>query len=312
MENNMTVGSLVAIISYVPLMISTINGLLSINVGKAAISQLLKDIDDIINAPQEKCNSKKIDLINNKPIFKFKNVEFSYDRGEFSLMIKSLKINKGDFWLIVGKSGGGKTSIIDIINKFYEIKSGDIKYYGEDYSDLSPDIVREGISTVLQDAYIFNKSIKENIIYPNTSSNGIDDVLEKAQLVDFINNLPEKELTVINDFGGNFSGGECQRICLARALYKNSDILLFDEPTAALDAVTSRKIFNMLKNESIKNNKTVIVITHDISKIAYADNVAVVSNGSIVECGEPDELLKSNGQLTTLYNSQQSNRKTNY
>ena len=309
MQNKMTVGILVAIISYVPLMISSINGLLSIQVGKAAISKILKDIDEIIESPQEIISNTTFNPALDKPVFQFENVEFAYARGDFSIVINDLTINKGDFLIIVGGSGGGKTSIVDILNKFYDIKDGNTLFYGENFSNLSPTYIRENIATVLQDTYIFNKSIKENIIYPQTFANDITEVLEKAQLTDFINNLPEKEATIINDFGENFSGGECQRICLARALFKNSDILLFDEPTAALDAITSKKIFDMLKNENLNNNKTIIIITHDIGKISYATKVAVVDNGKIVEYGAPEDLLNKDGYLKLLYDSQQSNQK---
>ncbi len=306
MKSQMSVGILVAIISYVPLMISSVNGLLSIKVGKAAISKILTDIDEIIESPQEKMTNIQIDTQTDKPIFQFENVEFSYERGDFSLAVNNLNINKGDFLLIVGESGGGKTSIVDIINNFYEIKGGKVYFYGEDFSVLSPNAIRDRIATVLQDTYIFNKSIRENIIYPENSEVNIDKVLDKAQLTDFINSLPEKEFTIINDFGENFSGGECQRICLARALFKNSDILLFDEPTAALDAITSKKIFDMLKEENANSKKTIIVITHDVGKISYATKVAVVNSGTIVEFGTPKELLDNNGHLKALYNSQQN------
>ena len=309
MQSKMTVGILVAIISYVPLLISSINGLLSIQAGKAAISKVLKDIDEIVESPQEIILNTPILPTLNEPVFQFENVEFSYERGDFSLVVNDLTINKGDFLIIVGGSGGGKTSIIDILNKFYDIKSGKALFYGEDFSKLSPTNIRENIATVLQDTYIFNKSIKENIIYPQNSANDITEVLEKSQLTDFINSLPEKEATIIDDFGENFSGGECQRICLARALFKNSEILLFDEPTAALDAITSKKIFDMLKNENLNNNKTIIIITHDIGKISYATKVAVVNNGDIVEYGVPKDLLNNDGYLKQLYNSQQNNKK---
>lgn len=305
-NDKLTIGILVAIVTYVPLMISSINSLLSINIGKTAIVKITEDIDLILKAEQESKTTSSFLFQKNKPLLSLENINFSYERDGFSLNIPKLALNKGDFFIIVGGSGGGKSSIIDILNKFYSIESGDIYFNGVNFSEISPNVIRNSISTIFQDTFLFNKNIQENISYPYKTEDNINLFSEKAQLTNFINTLPEKENTIINDFGENLSGGERQRICLARALFKNADILLFDEPTSALDSITSKKIFEMLKKEQINNGKTIILITHDIGKITYASKVAVINDGKLEEIGTPDELLNNNGLLKQMYSAQQN------
>lgn len=305
MNEKMSVGTLVAIIAYVPSLITAINGLLSINVGKSAISKMIPDLDAILTANSEHNPGQINELSLSENVAEFNNVEFSYGRGDFLLRIDDLKIEKGDFVAIVGTSGGGKTSILDILNKFYPIKGGNITVLDSNLSAIDPNALRKMISSVFQDVYVFNKTIAENISYPEKpNTEKIKEVIRLTKLTEFIDSLPEKEKSIISDFGSNFSGGECQRIALARALYKNSDILLLDEPTAALDAVTSEHIIHMLKTHC--KNKTIIMITHDIGKALLASKVVVIENGNFVECGSPSELLEKRGKFHRLYEAQQN------
>ena len=308
-DDSMSIGTLVAIISYVPALISSINGLLSIKVGKSSISKILPDIDSILLSEAERNNSQ-IELISdNENVVSFSNVFFSYGRGEFNLKIKELCIKKGEFISIVGTSGGGKTSIIDILNAFYPIKDGNVEFYNTQLSRINPNVLREHVTSVFQDVYVFNKSIEENISYPNTpDKKKINDVIEKSMLKAFVDALPERENTIINDFGSNFSGGECQRISLARAFYKDSDVLILDEPTAALDAVTSEKIFNYLLFLNKNRGKTIIMITHDIGKAILTDKVVVIENGQVEDIGVPIELLKHNGKFKLLNDAYQNKK----
>ncbi|MCD7722649.1 MAG: ABC transporter ATP-binding protein/permease [Clostridiales bacterium] len=304
MNEKMSIGTLVAIIAYVPTLISSINGLLSIQVGKSAISKMIPDLDAILTAENEYDARQISDISLSENIAEFNNVEFSYGRGDFSLKIDNLKIERGDFVAIVGTSGGGKTSILDILNKFYPIKSGNITILNTELSSVNPNKLRDKIACVFQDVFVFNKTIAENISYPEKpDAEKIKEVVRLTKLTEFIDSLPEKENSIISDFGSNFSGGECQRIALARALYKNSDILLLDEPTAALDAVTSEYIINTLKTYC--KNKTIIMITHDIGKALLASKAVVIENGNLVECGSPSELLKEHGKFNQLYEAHQ-------
>lgn len=273
-------------------------------VGKSSIAGLIPDINSVLSPESEQSPNQIENLPRVDNIIYFNNVTFSYGRGDFSLKIKELRINKGEFVAIVGTSGGGKTSLLDILNGFYPVKDGSIKFYNEELPQINPNSLRELITCVFQDVYVFNKSVAENISYPDKpDKERINYVIKKAALSEFIESLPEKEETVISDLGSNFSVGECQRISLARAFYKDSDIFLFDEPTAALDAVTSENIFASLVSECNEMSKTVITITHDIGKALLADKVVVIDNGVVEDIGEPEELLNHNGKFSLLYDA---------
>lgn len=306
-NDSMSIGTLVAIVAYIPTLISSINGILSIKVGKSSISKILPDIEAILLSEIEENENQTEQITNYKNAFCFNNVTFSYGRGDFNLKIKELSINRGEFVAVVGTSGGGKTSILDILNGFYPVKDGDVMFFNEYLSRINPNFLRKQISSVFQDVYVFNKSIAENISYPDPpDKKKITNVIEKTMLKEFVNSLPEKENTIINDFGSNFSGGECQRISLARAFYKDSDVFLLDEPTAALDAITSEIIFNYLISQNKENGKTIIMITHDIGKALLADKVVVIDNGIVEAVGNPNELIKQNGKFKSLCDAYQN------
>jgi ABC-type multidrug transport system fused ATPase/permease subunit len=157
---------------------------------------------------------------------------------------------------------------------------------------------------MFQDVYMFNGTIAENIAYPGKPDpDRVNEVMEKAQLTEFVGKLPNGAQEIVEADGANFSGGECQRIALARMLYKEADIYLLDEPTAALDANTSKAIFDVLADEN-RNGKTIIAITHDAGKATYGNKVIVVSGGRIIEYGPPAKLLEQNGAFASLYEAQ--------
>ncbi len=303
-KDTMSMGALVAIIAYVPILVNNIQSVLNIKVGKASVSKIMDDLDSILSEKDEYNSEDKKEVFPDGSL-NFKDVDFTYGRENFDLKIENLEIEKGDFITIVGTTGGGKSSIMDIINKYYPISSGSVTLGGKSVDDISSDTLRSHISTMFQDVYMFNGTIAENISYPEKPDmDRINKVMEKAQLTEFVNKLPNKAEEIVETGGENFSGGECQRIALARMLYKNSDIYLLDEPTAALDAGTSKAIFDMLANEN-KTGKTVIAITHDAGKATYGNKVLVVNNGRIVEFGTPEELLEKNGAFASLYSAQQ-------
>lgn len=257
-DKNLSFGALVAIISYVPSLISSLKGFIGIKIGSSVISKTLSEYDQIAMFKNED-RSKIYPDEKHKYFLEMKDVDFSYDREDFNLHIDNVEIEKGDFVAIVGTSGGGKSSIMDIINKFFPVLSGEVRIMGKSIQEIDTEALRKSFSIVSQDIFMFNDTIENNISFPLTpDSSKINRVIEKSQLKDFIDSLPKQAHTVINDFGANFSGGECQRISLARALYRDAPIMLLDEPTAALDAETSKSIFEMLKNENVTNGKTII------------------------------------------------------
>ncbi len=305
MKDSMTLGTLVAVISYVPQLIGNIRDFMNMEVSKASIMDIVNDLDTLLNEEDEYSGGDKTETVSNG-VLAFKNVDFTYGRENFDLKIDNLEINEGDFITIVGTTGGGKSSIMDIINKFYPVTDGCVSIGGKNIDEISTDTLRNHISTMFQDVYMFNGTIAENISYPEKPDMAkINEVMKKAQLSGFVDKLPGKTGEMVKENGANFSGGECQRIALARMLYKDSDIFLLDEPTAALDAGTSKAIFDMLENESKSRGKTVICITHDAGKAVYGNKVIVVNDGRIVEFGCPEELLKQDGAFASLYNAQQ-------
>ena len=310
MEGKLSFGALVAIVAYVPTLIASLKNMTGIKIGSSIVYKKLLEYDNIAKLSEDK-NSSIYPKLDSESIMNFKNVDFSYDRDNFKLHIDELKIEKGDFVTIVGTSGGGKSSLFDIFNKFFSILSGKATFMGVNIEELDTKSMRELFSTVHQDLFMFNDSIASNISYPEPpNKEKLAKVIKEAQLTNFINSLPNKENTLISDFGENLSGGERQRISLARALYRNSQIMLLDEPTAALDADTSLKVFELLKNENSINGKTIVVITHDINKSFFSNKVIVVENGKIVEQGSPKELLATDSLFKFLFTSQNKKNKS--
>lgn len=304
LKDKMSVGSLIAVIAYLPSLMSSLNGIMRARLSVGAAQNVFDEFDNIMAMSDELSS----DIIPDKlceTVFSFENVEFSYGRENFSLHIDDLKIKKGEFVSIVGVSGGGKSCFMDIVNKFFSASSGTIRVFGKNINEVDTDSLRKMYSVVLQDAFIFNDTVENNISFPQApDSPKISQAIEKAQMKDFIGELPEHEKTVISDFGANLSGGECQRISVARALYRDAPVMLLDEPTSALDAKTAGKMFEMLQNECKVGGKTVVVITHDIKRAAMADKVLVINNGKITEQGDPQELLKKDGAFKSLFEAQ--------
>ena len=302
-KDTMSMGALVAIIAYVPMLVNNIQSVLNIKVGKASVSKIMDDLDSILSEKDEYNSEDKNEVFPDGSL-NFKDVDFTYGRENFDLKIENLEIEEGDFITIVGTTGGGKSSIMDIINKYYPISSGSVTLGGKIIDEIDTKALRAHIGTMFQDVYMFNGTIAENIAYPEKPDmDKINEVMKKAQLAEFVDKLPNKAEEIVETGGENFSGGECQRMALARMLYKDSDIYLLDEPTAALDAGTSKSIFDMLAQEN-KNGKTIIAITHDAGKATYGNKVLVVNGGRIVESGSPEELLKENGAFASLYSAQ--------
>lgn len=301
LNDKMSIGALVAVVAYLPSLISSLNGVMKARLSINSIGNILKEFDDIMNLDDE-LSCSVLPEKTSEDIVVVENVDFSYGRENFSLHIDNLEVKRGEFVAIVGTSGGGKSSVMDILNKFFSITSGSFKIFGEYINVIDTDSLRKMYSVVSQDVFLFNDTIERNISFPETpDADKIAKVIEKAQLKDFIKELPEQEKTMINNFGENLSGGECQRISIARALYRDAPVMLLDEPTSALDAETSKKIFDMLLAENKEKNKTIIMITHDTKNAFVADKVVVINDGQITESGKPNELIKNGGAFKSLF-----------
>lgn len=266
---------------------------------------------DIMDQKEESVNegAKEVDKLEGNIVFK--NVSFSYleseENDEFEGVLKnvSLNIKKGQTIALVGPSGGGKTTICHLIPNFYKVKQGEIMVDNYNINDLTFNSLRKNIGIVQQDVFLFNGSIKENILYGNleASEEEVYDAARKANIHDYILTLPEGYDTQIGERGIKLSGGQKQRISIARVFLKNPSILILDEATSALDNATEILIQKAL--DDLTKGRTTLVVAHRLSTIKNADEIYVIEDGQIIEHGPHNELLKDdNGAYSQLYKAQ--------
>ena len=279
--------------------LATLN--LGINQGISAGRRILPIIDYenkiLVNETKPKLKLNNADI-------KFNNVDFSYDESNIVLKNININIEGGKINAIVGLSGGGKSTLLNLIPRIYDKSSGDIIIDNQSIYDVNLASLRNQISIVDQNTTLFDDTIYNNIIYakPNSSQ---EDVLEASRLSmseDFINKLDKGFDTLVGENGTRLSGGEKQRISIARAFLRKSKIILLDEPTSSLDSETENKIQSALKK--LTENKTTIVIAHRLSTIQSASKIFVIDNGSVVSTGTHNELLNSSDIYTNFYNKQ--------
>jgi len=223
----------------------------------------------------------------------FKGVTFSYDE-ENVLEDISFKINKGEKIAIVGPSGGGKSTIIDLLSKFYRVEKGKILIDGTDINEYDTNKLRNIIGTVTQESILFHDTIRNNISFGdrNVDEKKIIESAKVANALKFIESLDEKFDTVIGERGLKLSGGQRQRICIARAIYKDPPILIFDEATSSLDSESESSVQKAI--EGVMKNRTSIIIAHRLSTIKNVDKIIVIDGGKIIEVGRHQDLIKSN------------------
>ena len=251
----------------------------------------------------DKENAKNITELKNS--IEFKDVYFEYVKNKPILKNINLKINKGETIAIVGNSGGGKSTIVNLIPRFYDVTSGTICIDNTNIKDFSLESLREIIAVVFQDNFLFSGTIKENILLgkQNATDKEIQEAIKMAYLDEFILSLKDGLDTQIGERGVLLSGGQKQRVAIARAFLKNAPILILDEATSALDnkaeAVVQKAIDNLMQD------KTVFVIAHRLSTVRNADKIAVINEGKLVELGTHEELMNiENGQYKALYEMQ--------
>ena len=280
--------------------LSTLNMVL--NQGLSAASRILpiidqkNDINDNISA-----NPLKIDKAN----IKFKDLNFSYEIDE-SITLKSinLEFDGGKMTSLVGHSGSGKSTILNLIPRFYDAQSGDIKIDNQSIYLSTIKSLRQQVSMVSQETTLFDDTVKNNIKYANENASD-EEVYEVAKLShcdEFINNLPNKFDTLIGENGVRLSGGEKQRLSIARAMLKKSSIILLDEATSSLDSETESKIQEALK--ILTKNKTTIVIAHRLSTILNSNNIYVIDSGKVITSGKHDDLIVKSELYKNFYEKQ--------
>lgn len=270
-----------------------------------AVERIIEfETDDIY--PKDVFGKKHLSHI--KGDIKFENITFSYDDSDKNKILDkfNLNIKHKTTVALIGHSGSGKSTILNLITKSYLPESGVITIDNVDIKDLDEATFKDAISIVSQSPYIFNMSIKDNLLLvnPDANSDEIDRVCKQACLYDYINSLPDKYDTVIGEGGVNLSGGQKQRLAIARALLKNSPILLFDEATSALDNQTQSEIKATLDN--LKNEYTIIIVAHRLSTIQNCDQIHLIEDGKVISSGTHKELLESSETYRNLYASDEN------
>ena len=232
------------------------------------------------------------------------HVSYSYDGAKEVLRDVSLKINKGETFALVGPSGGGKTTICHLIPHFYDVTDGQILLDGKEIHSLTMESVRRNIGIVQQDIYLFNASVRENILYGrlDATDEEVMEAAKRANIHDYILSLPDGYETKIGERGVKLSGGQKQRLSIARVFLKDPSILILDEATSALDNATEILIQKSL--DELCKGRTTIVVAHRLSTVRNADRIAVVDEGHIIEEGTHKELLEKGGEYAALYNAQ--------
>jgi len=246
-----------------------------------------------------------IEINDLKSSIDFENVCFEYEKDRPVLNNINLHVNKGETIALVGNSGGGKSTLVNLLPRFYDVISGSIKFDGVDIRDISLNSLRHNMSIVFQDNFLFTGSIRDNILLgnPDATESEIMSAIRSAHLEDVIEALPDGLDTILGERGTSLSGGQRQRVAIARAMVRQSPIVILDEATSALDNKSEAVVQKAL--DALIQNKTVFVIAHRLSTIRNADKIAVINEGHLVELGTHDELLNiENGQYKMLYEMQ--------
>ncbi len=304
-NSDLTIGDITVLVSLLGRMYMPVNSLLNIQVEWIRSMALFKRIFDYFDIPVEIENAKDAvtpDKVTGDVVFE--HVEFSYEESKKILKDISFTLNAGKSIAIVGPSGSGKSTIVNLIPRLYDVDSGSVTFDGIDVRKLDLKFLRDQVGVVSQETYLFNGTIRDNLLYakPDATEEAMVEALKKANIWDFIEKQEKGIDTEVGNRGLKLSGGEKQRISIARIILKDPTIFIFDEATSALDSISEKKIQDAI--DPIIKSKTSILIAHRLSTILAADEILVVKDGTIAERGTHKELLNKEGVYRELYETQ--------
>ena len=300
---SLDVGIIYMFITYLKNLFDPINRIIeNVEIVEEAVTSIDKVYEILDNEEmlEDFETGKRIDKIKGK--IEFKNVWFAYEDENWILKDVSFTIEPGQSVALVGKTGSGKTTITNLINKFYTIQKGEILIDGVNINDINLADLRRNIGTILQDPFIFAKSIKDNIkLFNDISDEHVDEAIKLASATNFVNNQEYGINEIARERGNSFSAGEKQLLAFARIFALNPSVFILDEATANIDTTTEQLIQESV--DKLSKEKTSIFIAHRLATIVNVDKIIVLSNGEIVEEGNHETLVKSGGYYSKLYNS---------
>ena len=305
LDPTLQIGTITATVSLINRLYRPVESLLNIQVDftrSLALFTRIFDYFDMVNPIKNPENPKTTDFANSE--IEFKNVKFSYSEEKELLTDINFTVPAGQMYAIVGPSGSGKSTVVNLLPRLYDVCGGSVTIGGVDVRDIDIETLRDAIGMVTQDTYLFNGSIKDNLLYAkeDATDEEIVEACKIASIHDFITKQPDGYDTYVGNRGLKLSGGEKQRISIARVVLKNPKILILDEATSALDSISEVAIQDAL--DILMEGRTSIVIAHRLSTILKADKILVVANGVIAEQGTHEELLKGDGIYKELYETQ--------
>jgi len=304
-DSDLTVGDITVLVSLLGRMYGPVNSLLNIQVEWIRSMAMFTRIFEYYDMPVEVENAP--DAITPSEAFgnvEFKDVYFHYDPSREILKHVSFKLKAGNSIAIVGPSGSGKSTLVNLIPRLYDATAGTVTFDGVDVRKLDLGFLRDNVGVVTQETYLFNGTIRDNLLYAKSDATEeeIIEALKKANIYDFVQNQENGLDTIVGNRGLKLSGGEKQRISIARALLKDPALLIFDEATSALDSISESKIQEAI--DPLIESRTSILIAHRLSTILSADEIIVLKDGEIVEQGQHHDLVKAGGVYTELYETQ--------
>ena len=305
LQRHMTIGALLALALYVQQLYATLTAVLAVHIETGEAANALRSINDLLALPREWPDQGVQDLGHVRGHLEFQDVNFSYTDGGTTLQHISFESGSGSVLGIVGPTGSGKSTLLNLCLRFYPVREGKILLDGRDIAEIAPHVLRQHIGSVSQDVHLWNTSIRENLLYGVRGEvpwDSVLDVCEKTLVHAFVQHLPQGYETIVGSGGVKLSGGEKQRIALARALLRDPKILFLDEATSALDSLTEAAITNTLLQ--VLQGKNRILVAHRLATVQSADHIIVIRDGKIVEADSPAALGRQNGLYAALSHAQ--------